>query len=86
MNALCDIEISLSIWLESLTASTLEMSFAKEWMRLMGLKSVIISVVSFLGMRVMAAEFMRSKGPVLKQYRQLKAPKTSGLIMCQQDL
>ena len=62
------------------------MSLAKEWMRLIGLKSVIISEVYFLGMRVIIAEFMRSKGPVLRKYRQLKASKTSALMMCQQDL
>ena len=64
MKALREIEMRLSSLLERRIANTLEMSFANEWMRLIGLKSAVVLAKSFLGMREIFAEFRRSSGPV----------------------
>ena len=62
MKALWEIEMRLSSLLER--SNTLEMSFAKECRRLIGLKLAVFSAISCLGMREMFAEFKRSRGPV----------------------
>jgi hypothetical protein len=49
----------------SLSASTSVTSFAKEWIRLMGLKSLGNSAASFFGIRVSRAPFSLNRGLIV---------------------
>jgi len=86
MKALWFGETSLFICGASRNASTLVIILAKEWMRLIGRKSQMESAPSFLGSRMMFAEFNRGRLVVLSKWKAFAAFRTSALTMSQHCL
>src|SRR6185312_2135133 len=70
----------------NLSARALVMILTKEWIRLIGLKSPTLSVLSFLGIRIMLAELISCRLEDLRERKALAASIISCFMIAQQVL